>query len=80
VARERNRVLRELAAAKNRAFRESFVGRELPAITLDVRSADSTEALTDNYLKLELQGQHAPNQWVSAKITGVSEHGLSGTV
>ena len=27
VARERNRVLRELAAEKNRAFRESFVGR-----------------------------------------------------
>ena len=27
VARERNRVLRELAAEKNRAFRQSFVGR-----------------------------------------------------
>ncbi len=80
VARERNRVLRELAAEKNRAFRESFVGRELPAITLDVRSCDSTEALTDNYLKLELHGQHAPNQWLHAKITGLSDHGIAGTV
>src|SRR5437588_2310636 len=33
IAKERNRVLRELAARKNREFRESFVGRELQAIT-----------------------------------------------
>ena len=34
VARERNRVLRELAAQKKREFMQSFVGRELEAITL----------------------------------------------
>src|SRR5258708_3597802 len=33
-ARERNRVLRELAAEKNRAFRQSFVGQTLEVITL----------------------------------------------
>ena len=34
VARERNRVLRELIAGKKREFMESFVGREVEAITL----------------------------------------------
>ena len=52
VARERNRVLRELAAQKKRAFMQSFVGRELEAITLTHFDGEFTEALTDNYLKL----------------------------
>src|SRR5437763_1748911 len=54
VAGERNRVLRDLAAEKNRRFRESFVGGTLNAVTLAHHkgNADSTEALTDNYLKL----------------------------
>ena len=34
VRKERNRVLRELAAAKNLAFRERMVGRTLSAVTL----------------------------------------------
>ncbi len=52
VARERNRVLRELIAKKKRAFMESFVGREVEAITLTHFDGEYTEALTDNYLKL----------------------------
>ena len=60
VARERNRVLRELVAQKKRAFMESFVGRELEAITLTHFDGEYTEALTDNYLKLRVRGrQHA---------------------
>ncbi len=62
VARERNRVLRELAAEKKRAFMESFVGRELEAITLTHFDGEYTEALTDNYLKLRVRGEHEPNQ------------------
>ena len=71
VARERNRVLRELAAAKKRAFMESFVGGELEAITLSVQDQDCTEALTDNYLKLRLRGLHAANQWVTTRVEGI---------
>ena len=52
VARERNRILRELIARKKRAFMESFVGREVEAITLTHFDGERTEALTDNYLKL----------------------------
>ena len=71
VARERNRVLRELAAAKKRAFMESFVGGELEAITLSVQDQDCTEALTDNYLKLRLRGLHAANPWVTTRVEGI---------
>ena len=80
VARERNRVLRELAAEKNRAFRESLVGQTLEAITLGRGDTDSTEALTDNYLKLRLEGWHQANQWVRAAVRGVSEDGLTGSL
>ena len=78
VMKERNRVLRELAAAKKRAFMESFVGRELPAITLGVQQDGATEALTDNYLPLWLQGQHAANQWIPAVVTALSGDALAG--
>ena len=82
VARERNRILRELAAAKKLAFMRSFVGRSLEAITLNVTGKDAegefTEALTDNYLKLRLHGQHEPNRWLHASVSGVSDGVLQG--
>ena len=82
VARARNQILRELADVKKQAFMRSFAGRELDAITLNVTSQDSggiwTEALTDNYLKLRLRGNHAPNQWLQARITGVEGGELLG--
>jgi threonylcarbamoyladenosine tRNA methylthiotransferase MtaB len=80
VARERNRILRKLAAEKKRAFMNSFVGRELPAITLSVGDEESTEALTDNYLKMRLAGRHAANQWVAAAVQQVSGEELLGAV
>ncbi|HEV2112849.1 MAG TPA: radical SAM protein, partial [Terriglobales bacterium] len=80
VARERNRVLRELAAEKNLRFRENFVGKKLSAITLHRNGGEQTEALTDNYLKLEISGRHAANEWVDAQIRSVSTDGLVGSV
>jgi threonylcarbamoyladenosine tRNA methylthiotransferase MtaB len=38
-----------------------------------------TEALTDNYLKLRLMGQHPPNRWTKTRITQVENGGLIGT-
>jgi len=78
VKHERNRVLRELAAEKNRAFRESFIGREVEAITLARRGDGWTEALTDNYLKLRLAGAHAPNRWMSVRVEDLTSDGLRG--
>ena len=64
--KERNRMLRELAAAKNLAFRESMVGQTLSAVTLHETGA----ALTGNYLKVELAGAREPNLLVDLRIGG----------
>jgi threonylcarbamoyladenosine tRNA methylthiotransferase MtaB len=78
VARERNRILRELAGEKKLAFMRSFLGRTAEAITLNVFDGQFTEALTDNYLKLRLAGQHEANRWVEARVEDVVSGALVG--
>jgi len=82
VARERNRILRELAAEKKRAFMRKFVGQQIEAITLNVISETAggtwTEALTDNYLKLQIQGRHEANRWLNAEISSIGNNQLVG--
>ena len=73
IARERNRVLRELAAAKNLEFRRKFVGKTLEVITLQQGSDDWTEALSDNYLKVRLAGRYEANHILNAEIEGVTD-------
>src|SRR3954464_14896380 len=68
VARERNRILRELSAEKNFEFRKSFVGKKISAITLHRSDESRTEALTDNFLKLQVEEKHEPNRWVHAHV------------
>jgi len=90
VARERNRVLRELAAEKKNDFMRSFVDAVVHAITLrarsegpvgdQVRQGDFTEALTDNYLKVRLEGHHEANQWVNARVHSLEGDELVGTL
>ena len=76
VARERNRLLRELAARKNLEFRRRQLGHRLSVITLQ-----GGPALSDNYLKVNLCGPPlGPNRIVEALITGVEEAGLVGVV
>ena len=82
IARERNRILRELASVKKLAFMRSFVGKKIEAITLNVIGSDDgcefTEALSDNYLKLRLRGRHAANRWQTATIRNVVNGSLIG--
>jgi threonylcarbamoyladenosine tRNA methylthiotransferase MtaB len=82
VARERNRILRELAAEKKRAFMRSFIGQRVDAITLNMVADTSdgvwTEALTDNYLKLRLAGRHEPNRWIHAHVDAAEGGQLLG--
>ena len=82
VARERNKILRDLAAEKKLAFMRSFIGKPLEAITLNVTRNNSdgefTEALTDNYQKLYLRGRHEPNRWVTARIEATENGALVG--
>jgi threonylcarbamoyladenosine tRNA methylthiotransferase MtaB len=83
VARDRNRILRELGAEKKLGFMRSFVGRGVDAITLNVISEDSdgpwTQALTDNYLKMKLRGRHESNQWARAQVLDVTDGQLLGS-
>jgi threonylcarbamoyladenosine tRNA methylthiotransferase MtaB len=82
LARERNRILRELAAEKKLEFMRGFVGKPVEAITLSVVGSDAdgdfTEALTDNYLKLRLRGRHKANRWMRAQIDDVVNGALVG--
>jgi len=77
VARERNRVLRELAAKKNLEFRRSFVGKTLEVITLQNGDGEFTEALSDNYLKVRMAGRHESNQRVEVEVTGIGDGDLA---
>jgi len=72
VRKERNRALRELAAARNRAFRESMVGQTLSAVTLH----EPGMALTQNCLKVEMAQRREPNRIVDLKIGGLVDGGL----
>ena len=81
VARERNRLLRELAARKNLEFRRRQVGSRLSVITLEAGTLEGGSALSNNYLKVRLRGSRlGPNRLVEALITGVEEPGLAGVV
>jgi threonylcarbamoyladenosine tRNA methylthiotransferase MtaB len=80
VMKERNRTLRELAAHKKSEFMHGFIGKTIEAISLNQSDTASTEALTDNYLKLRIAGQHAPNQWLPVKVEGVLGDALLGAV
>jgi len=80
VARERNRILRELSAEKKLAFMRTFVGTTVDAISLNVFDGQSTEALTDNYLKLRLAGHHEPNRWLQARVGNVADGALVATL
>ncbi len=72
VRKERNRVLRELAAAKNLEFRRAMVGRTLSAVTLN----EGNTALTENYLKVEMARPREANRLVDLAIGGVTSAGL----
>jgi threonylcarbamoyladenosine tRNA methylthiotransferase MtaB len=72
VRKERNRILRDLAARKNLAFRERMVGRTLSAVTL----AEKGIALTENYLKVELGAAREDNLLIDVSIGGVTPAGL----
>jgi len=78
VMKERNRVLRELAAKKKREFQQTFLGRELQAITLTHFNGTHTECLTDNYQKLWLEGRWEANRWVRARILDIENDCLVG--
>jgi threonylcarbamoyladenosine tRNA methylthiotransferase MtaB len=73
VRKERNRILRDLANEKNAAFRQTMLGREFTAVTLDPPGL----ALTDNYIKATLDMPWTPNRLIRLRPRALNDHGLS---
>jgi threonylcarbamoyladenosine tRNA methylthiotransferase MtaB len=80
LARERNRVLRELANRKKHEFMRSFIGRDLQAITLTHFDGHATEALSDNFLKLRVTGNHYANELMAVHVDSLLDDALAGHV
>ncbi len=78
VVAERTARLRTLIADSNLRFRQRFLGRELPAVTLHDSSGNLTRTLTDNFLDLRLDLRLPANQDVRVLVTGLAGTGLSG--
>jgi threonylcarbamoyladenosine tRNA methylthiotransferase MtaB len=62
--RRRNRVLREIATAKNNQFRRSLAGKRISAVTID----GGASALTTNYLEVLLDPPREPNQLIEVEL------------
>jgi len=61
--RERARTLRDLSQQKAAEFRATQAGRSTRALTLARGDDTQTEALTGNYLKVQIAGRHSANEW-----------------
>jgi threonylcarbamoyladenosine tRNA methylthiotransferase MtaB len=70
IRKDRNRILRDLAARKNLEFRRRMVGRTLSVVTL------TEGALSDNFLKVELATPRPANQLINVPIGSVTSTGL----
>jgi threonylcarbamoyladenosine tRNA methylthiotransferase MtaB len=73
VRKERNRVLRELAARKNQEFRESMLGREVSAVTIEPLGL----ALTDNFVKAQLDLPYTANRMVRLRPRALTAQGVA---
>jgi len=72
VRKERTRILRELSAKKNLAFRRSQKGRTLSAVTLD-----NGTALTTNYLNVELGAPLRPGRLIEVTLGEATSRGVA---
>lgn len=70
--RERNRILQEVSARKNLAFRRSQLGRRVLAVTI----SDLGVALTTNYLRVELAAPTPARQLIEVELGAISSRGL----
>ncbi|HEY6446828.1 MAG TPA: radical SAM protein [Acidobacteriaceae bacterium] len=77
---DRMAALRSLIAGKSRSFREPFVGLSLSAVTVEPGTdPGTTDAVTDNFLKLTLDTAIPPNRLIEARVSGLTQEGLCGT-
>jgi threonylcarbamoyladenosine tRNA methylthiotransferase MtaB len=82
VIKRRARELRALGETKSAAFRQSQIGRTLRVLTLrpdEDPSANTTPALSSNYLRVRIDGALSANLWLDVKVTNAEEMFLTGT-
>ena len=84
VVDERMSALRELAAEKSMTHRKGFVGQSLDAITLasgaELTQRGKTNAISENFLPLEINGHFPANQMLRVRVECVDADGtLQGT-
>lgn len=75
---ERIGALRALVDEKNRAFRSSFLGRKLSAVTLKGTVPTTTSALSDNFIKIEIDAEFPANCTIPVRIVSLSKDGVYG--
>jgi threonylcarbamoyladenosine tRNA methylthiotransferase MtaB len=73
---ERAAELRAIASEKNLAYRKQFTGRRLRALVLHSKE----EALTDNYIKVQISNRVPMEGIVSVQIDSVSRDHTIGTI
>lgn len=77
--RHRSAELRSISAAKNAAFRRSFIGKALRVLTLADQEAGSRLALSGNYLRVRLPLDTPANRMIEVRITGEEGEDLVGS-
>ena len=73
VRKERNRILRDLAGEKNKTFRTQLLGRDVTAVTIEPLGL----ALTDNYIKAQLDLPWPSNRLVRLRPRAVTAQGVT---
>ena len=79
--KRRARELRALGESKSAAFRHSQIGRTLRVLTLRPEvdpHADSSPALSTNFLKVRVDGSHPANNWLDVLISSETGIALEG--
>lgn len=85
VKKSRSERLLRLNDEHSRLFRQQFLGQTVQVLIEDYKH-DHWEGLTDNYLRVELEGlpasetRHWSNTLVSARLTYLIDDGISGIV
>ncbi|MGB6130576.1 MAG: MiaB/RimO family radical SAM methylthiotransferase [Acidobacteriaceae bacterium] len=77
---ERMDALRRLIAEKSRVFRSRFLGQTLSAVTVEPGPSGTTEAVTDNFLKITLDEAIPANRMVAAVVDALTPGGLRGSL
>jgi threonylcarbamoyladenosine tRNA methylthiotransferase MtaB len=84
--RERMAALSNLIQQKNLAFRSSFMGKQLSAVTLVAPKENPssvagngprTPAMTDNFISVEIASTLPPNLLIPVQVNALTPHGLT---